>query len=224
MAFPLALNGFGSITLKTIIFFITAMAIATFSHAAFLDNGDFSTDTQSRLDWLDVTETLGLSYNQVQAQFTSGGSLDGWRYATGDEFDQLLINFGFTPEVCSNGTQFCSFSGDFQSVTPPFIVQLGDTSGGDFPVTPTNEFFGWTRGIIGDSRPEFDSTWLAIVDWDGLNTHHFSLANDNGDPNSGSFLVRESSIVPIPAASWLFITSLLGIALAKRQRIMSSSC
>jgi hypothetical protein len=39
-------------------------------------------DSNSGLDWLDLTETNGLSQNYILTQMGSGGLFDGWRYAT----------------------------------------------------------------------------------------------------------------------------------------------
>ena len=35
------------------------------ANATLLDFGDFTTDTETGLDWLDLSETVGLSYNDV---------------------------------------------------------------------------------------------------------------------------------------------------------------
>ena len=52
-------------------------------------------DTVTGLDWLDLTVTRGLSYEQVTAQMGPGGTYEGWRYATVAELDQLIANFGY---------------------------------------------------------------------------------------------------------------------------------
>lgn len=60
----------------------------------FIDNISYTTDTVAKLDWLDVTSTLGLSYNQVGDRLgKSGDSLFGWRYATHDEFVAMIDRF-----------------------------------------------------------------------------------------------------------------------------------
>src|SRR5215470_2641662 len=48
--------------------------------ATLIDQGTFTTDTATGLDWLDVTQTQGLSYNAVTSLL--GSSLAGWQYAT----------------------------------------------------------------------------------------------------------------------------------------------
>lgn len=61
--------------------------------ASVIDNGLYTTDTESGLDWLDVTETVGMSLSDVFAQLNAGGSYEGWRYASGDEFNTLIFNY-----------------------------------------------------------------------------------------------------------------------------------
>lgn len=63
------------------------------SKASFVDHGIYTTDTLSKLDWLDVTETGYKSYNKVVSELGAGGKLEGWRYATGIEVNQMLSNY-----------------------------------------------------------------------------------------------------------------------------------
>lgn len=60
------------------------------SNAAIVDHGVFTTDTRTELDWLDLTETVGKSYNQV----ISDASLTEWRYATVSEVSGFFDSFG----------------------------------------------------------------------------------------------------------------------------------
>lgn len=59
--------------------------------SGFVDKGSFTTDTVAKLDWYDVTNTIGKSYNEVTGLFSS--SLAGWRYATHDDFVTLIGHF-----------------------------------------------------------------------------------------------------------------------------------
>lgn len=100
-----------------------------FSHATIVDLGTITRDTETGLDWLDVTETRGLSYNQVTAQMGVGGAYEGWRYATASEVDLLITHFGYTRiSFCNYGVTHCDFnlSGDRISVEN-IIKTLGDT-------------------------------------------------------------------------------------------------
>jgi hypothetical protein len=69
--------------------FILVIAILLFSSTAqatiikkdLLSAGDtlITFDTDTKLEWLDVTQTLNLSFNDVQSELGVGGQFDGWR-------------------------------------------------------------------------------------------------------------------------------------------------
>ena len=75
-----------------------ALLISGQAHAAivgFTDNGTYTTDTFSGLDWLDVTESTNRSYDDVFGQLM-GGDFDGWRYASAAEVATFWDNAGGT--------------------------------------------------------------------------------------------------------------------------------
>ncbi len=77
---------------------------ASLSQAALIDNGIFTTDEATGLDWLDLTYTDGDSYNTTLAAISTG-ELVGWRFATTEEFYGLIdaaVGSSYTP-VGSNG-------------------------------------------------------------------------------------------------------------------------
>jgi len=76
-----SVRGFFLASVGSIIF-----ALCDPSHAALIDNQTFTTDTVTGLDWLDLTETMGMSYDGVVSQLLGAGQrLEGWRYASRDE-------------------------------------------------------------------------------------------------------------------------------------------
>ena len=75
---------------------VSALLMAAGSALADLvDNGTTTTDTDTGLEWLDITETTGLSYNEVLA--SDYVTNDGYRFATEAEVHQLYTNAGGTP-------------------------------------------------------------------------------------------------------------------------------
>src|SRR5262245_7557925 len=59
-----------------------------------VEGGLVTRDTNSGLDWLDLSLTAGITYNQIMAG--AGGWLaDGWRYATGAELCSMVRSEGF---------------------------------------------------------------------------------------------------------------------------------
>lgn len=62
-----------------------------------VDYGGYAVDTNTGLQWLDVSTTLNRSYNDVSANFTTHGDpVYGYRYATGAEIAQLVHDAGVT--------------------------------------------------------------------------------------------------------------------------------
>jgi hypothetical protein len=86
------------------------LSVSTLANATLIDNGDYTTDTESGLDWLDWTKTL--NYTQSEALDEFGGA--GWRIATATEADGLMDNqFGVAYYVntgMSNQSEFVNYA------------------------------------------------------------------------------------------------------------------
>jgi len=68
-------------------------SFSTAINAEIIDNGPYTTDTETGLDWLDVTASVEKSYNYVSSQLEVGGKYEGYRYATAREFNTLVSNY-----------------------------------------------------------------------------------------------------------------------------------
>ena len=70
-----------------------------FATAELLNSGAVTRDTVSGLDWLDLTVTAGLSYDDV-VEGAGGWYPNGWRHAFHDEICDLYSQFsGSTPRL-----------------------------------------------------------------------------------------------------------------------------
>jgi hypothetical protein len=232
--------------------FIMASAVSVtlaFSSAAvvaspvFIDNTTYTTDTISGLDWRDVTATQGQSYDSVSGQFGVGGNFEGYRYATGAEFNKLITNYtGTTIAPGYTGRTSLPLESDLGAL----ITMLGATARWTYthyPSSPT----GSTRqitdtiiwGMLADLGPRgqgsggrggptyYDTrirarivvvadrtTPLANVTF----THDAWFAEDFASADAGSFLVRDTlNPVPIPAAAFMFAPALLGFLGLRRR-------
>ena len=201
------------------------------------DHGNFTRDLTSGLDWLDVTATRGMAVHEVNSAIITG-NLAGWRYATANDFGQLMTSFGFTAAStsCTSGgcvsTPADSVGGE-SAIVNQFIKTLGDTY--DDYLDEVNSLYdvsplgaGETRGIIENSLIAVYDKEL-IIGWSGAPSSNASdglLVDEFLAPDAltGSFLVRDVAApeVPIPAAGYLFITSLLGLGLVGKSRRGSS--
>jgi hypothetical protein len=214
--------------LKNLLAF-TCLAISISVNAAIIDLGAITRDTDTGLDWLDVTQTSGLSYDQVTVQLGVGGDYEGFRYATLAELDQLITNFGYTAinTDCDYTALHCDWNVDGDNVVIETMIKtLGDTldqyldATGDIrDVGPDGAGFTW--GMLGSTHQNAPLQDVALIldgetirrddgtpyadssDW--VSTAEFSV--NNVRISRGSFLVTPSA-VPIPAAGWLFMSAL----------------
>ena len=83
-------------------------ASATLVSIDWKDPGDalITRDTNTKLDWLDLTETNDMSRDFVLTQLGSGGQFEGFRYATTAEVLALWSNFGI--DLSAGGPLFAS--------------------------------------------------------------------------------------------------------------------
>ena len=203
-----------------------AMCVSFSAQAVIIDHGDFLSDTDSGLDWLDVTKSRNMSINSVNAQLGTGGTFEGWRYATGNEFNALITHF--------TGITINTFDRTPIPVDDAFnlVVMLGQT--GLFFNSRQAE--NVTLGILSDKN-SVGGFWTAQINWTEQNAFptniftgsvwaHAGTVNDGniGSPNLGSFLVRATATdtgpvnsVPEPSLIGLLAIGLLGMGIFGRK-------
>lgn len=211
------------------------------SHAAIVDLGNITRDTDTGLLWLDVTESRGFSYDQVTSMMGAGQAYEGWRYATAAEFDQLVVNFGYSAvtQNCTYGVLHCDTRlAPEKHVVKVMIATLGDTLNAKLDeensihdISPNGA--GFVIGILGSQNKdpnEYDfatiSDYQLVYRSTGENYYNQgdtvqavsqSVPSTNFGPSTGSFLVKVSE-VPVPATAWLFGSALIGLAGLKRKK------
>lgn len=147
--------------------------------------GSITLDTDTGLEWLDVTKTTNLSANFVTSQLVRGGGFEGFRYATIAELTTLFAHAGIPQISFGSGTL------DPTNYAP--VVRLLDLIGATIPSSQT-------FGLLGDASP-FVPTNLAIGVLQAFSHPSLGLVGSadpvqaSGDRNSasqtvGSFLVR----------------------------------
>ncbi len=219
-----------------------ALAISNVASAAptdFIDNGHYTTDTNNGLDWLDVTISVGQSYNYVSSQFGPGSEYEGWRYATASDFNRMVtswtgavINDGNWEQVIHeegaiDGLHFLLGSTVDAGFLHYRIGTYDDSHGHE-----EGSFYDSTVGFVLGSRNtstfnENHNIYLAhIVDddqaADSLDVTKIVKYVINTDSISwfrGHYLVRGTPTpVPVPAAVWLMGSGLLGLLGYSRHR------
>ena len=104
---------------------LVGITLSLSANAAIVDMGNITRDTTTGLDWLDLTETANRTYLDVFSNFSVGGNLDGWRYASRLEVYELWSNIGVNIGGGSNdGRSFSTDSieipnSDSTQISPP---------------------------------------------------------------------------------------------------------
>lgn len=87
-----------------------ALAFSSISNALIVDNGDWTIDTASGLDWLDLTFTDDMSVDEALSTFAN----DGWQLATEEQFHLMFDQF-VGP---SGGNVIHGYTGTYAELSP----------------------------------------------------------------------------------------------------------
>lgn len=184
----------------------------------------FTLDTQSGLQWLDLSITVGRSFNDVSFQLGSAGQFSGLRYATVKEVTELFQH-ATIPRVGAPGQisieqfnavdQFMGLvGGHLQNTDPAGLCpscygwySLGltsDISATSANISPPGTYLGHTYSYLGVTN---EPAYGMIFGY--ANPSADALVDFMGVPvGMGSWLVHP---VPVPAAVWLFGSALMGL-------------
>ena len=211
---------------------------AVSANAVLIDHGTYTTDTQTGLDWLDITATANRSYNEISQLFDSGEEFQGFRYASVNDFITLVANAGATPEPWSSRLQFSEI-GDLSGadelvtlLTGP--VEPADPSSSAPPVATAGGGVRSVRGLLADvimwrNGPSPFRMSASIVDddrWgpgfgDTADTMAGGWLDGTADIGIGSYLVKISTpapTIPEPSTMVLLGLGMLGLGYARKQK------
>ena len=192
---------------------LLCLLVAGAASAELLDLGARTRDTATDLDWLDLTESLGLTYNDVVNGTGNDLAAQGWRHATASEVCALFAAYALAAEPCGvdNRTASRPETGAVQAL----LDLLGDT-GAVIAVsaTPPND-----PVVVGSSGLLDDEDGTNAVG-DGTFGHHLTegteqtavfvnwLTGITRSSTRGSFLVRT---VPEPSTGLCHGIALLAL-------------
>jgi len=193
------------------------------ANADLIDLGTTTFDTDTGLEWLNLTETLGMSVNDLP----SGLGLSGWELATTDDVALLFIAAGLAVPTPPPISTFLSVDLD---VTNALMTLFGCTSrcgtGNDLMagIMLASIDHGFTyeisdlrlNGVVGDE------IFPARLIFDVVSN---SRGADFSGPGVGLYLVRDvaegpAGPIPVPEPSTLALLGLgiAGIGLTRRRK------
>lgn len=167
--------------------------------ATIIDNGDITTDTNTGLAWLDINLTkLKLSYNAMTLQFGTGGTFEGYRYATITELDQFLTDFGFVGP-------FTGIDPADNAVSQTFLALVGTTGAST------------ALGLTADAGGLGHKTARIIGAYSVYNAKVTVPFSSQGDVIvfDGHWLVKDVA-VPEPSTLVLFVLALICLTFTTR--------
>lgn len=169
-----------------------------------------ATITFAGMDWLSFDNTFRQNFNEVSLTLLPGGSREEWRYATSTEVDNLLttLHAGWVSGSSTANEGIVDELGTLLGYTtlnpPPSVFRevtaiTGTRGGGGIFVVgyqlntgargePAGTDFVLKSGSFNKGRSLFSGRPIA------------------------SFLVKDTAVIPLPAAFWLFGSGLIGLA------------
>lgn len=202
------------------IFFVCSFALITLSANATLISKDLSSvgdglitlDSDTNLEWLDLSQTAGRSYNDISSQLGVGGEFAGWSYVDGfsPSMRSLLTQSGFIwPSGAEVLHDFRPGDPNFANAWNTFTSFLGESN-------QPGTIFGMVL-LNHPTTPGSDQiNYFHMASFGVVRFENAEWTTNQALPQMASFLVRPST-VPVPASIWLFASGLFGLVTVRRR-------
>jgi hypothetical protein len=186
----------------TLLVVVCGLCFPNSSSASLIDYDTYTEDTETGLDWLDLTQSVDTfpktdvgSYDYISSQFGLGGDFEGWRYATILEVIELTDKYNSKVLMSLLGTTEYSWNSD-EDGWIHFAFGLYDAL--------DTEISGVGKGQL---------TWYEYNNNEFFSYDYSAYQKDFSNEHVGSFLVRSS--VPEPSSFILMFISVLYLIIKK---------
>ena len=184
---------------------LTASADLITATANLTDQGTYTTDNSTGLDWLDLSVTANAAYSSAET------NNPGWRYATNAEVEGLFAMF-FEPTFVDSGDG-SQVSTDAASLAESalFVSLIGATVGND-PVYTSLGYYLDEDSVLRAMGTEIELGVAALI----IGPEWFLAYGGSARQAYGTYLVRTT--VPEPATLALFGLGLAGTGFSRRKK------
>ena len=176
-------------------------------------------DTSTGLLWLDHTPTMDISYDDVTGALGTGGTFDGFRYATEAEVLHLWTQAGISDtswEVVNIG-EWTAVRDLANRLGTTSLIETSPGGGLIYGSHALGMVDGGDPGLLPDQRWVMEISYLAGgTDTRTSRNHYFRNISEH-DMHYASYLVSVTA-VPLPASLWFLASGLLVLASATRRR------
>lgn len=210
--------------IKAVLAMAVAVAFVSPVQAQIVDSGNYLTDNATNLQWLDVTETVGLSFSQVSGLLASNHTYagqTGWRYATADEFVGLVTDYtGNSTPTTGPASSYLAF---IHGEAGGLISMLGNTLDLTYLAyygKTYSEYTGRPEGSYTSTTGILDTSFTARITNNGGSdvAQIYNVSYQITDPGIGSYLVRSVSAVPEPETYAMMLVGLGVLGATARRR------
>lgn len=172
--------------------------------------GAFTKDTDTGLQWLDLSLTLNESMNSIKSKSVIGGSYFGLRYATQDEVWTLFSDAGISP---IGGTSYTKASYDTaRGLLDLMVSENMDVIHGITGTGPVNQNDVYIAAYLYVNADTSRDCFYSSSNISAFNSS-IQFTSNSQESYLGSFLVRDAPDAPVPEpATFLLLSSALALA------------
>lgn len=197
-----------------VVSFIVVTSMSFIAEAALVEmdlatSGDafITLDTDTNLEWLDLTLTTGHSFDSVMNGY--GGFIDlGFRYAIRNDIVSLYNSAGITPGLHQTGIYYSNTSNIINLLGRTYGNDTVNGSEGMFKATGDPDDVARIYIRVNHYADSADISSIPTID---------TWASNQPLSGEGIFLVRDYNPVPIPTGIWLLGSGLVGLIGIRRR-------